>query len=509
MRIIDRRLLNQDLKDKNIPVRGVRIVTDVKGKDRSTYIPYFEKYVKVQWQSEPSEKHRCNLQKVISLHADHEIDAGLFIEHQGALPKQSTSTKKVAEDDIVYKITNPISDNVLPYLNAYIATGVQISSHRSLSDYSIFEYLSGGDKNAEKNLLTAIENEKIITSLPEAGVTFWEGSNGRSLNAETICRLLSTAILRTRNADFALNLVNKFIMEPYYTIEAIYCFDGFKVETELEILPGKLSIIGSEQLNAFSEYQPLLYRNMNSRTGTAAFVENIRRPKFIFSNKREKKPSYFKVYECIRLLTLFGPSCPSHTLTFNRLKPHILSLKNGSGSYSNSIDERSRYRTPFAPSLNQFEKLHNEYIALNSKTRERVDIALTRLNRALRRNDLTNKAIELGVSLEAILLSGKDEDGVGGEITFRLASRGAWLLGDSMEERKKIFNTLKAAYRLRSKAAHEGTIASKTKGVNKGQEPMHTKYLIEDACKLCSEAISQIIKDGSFPDWTDIVLGGE
>ena len=509
MRIIDISLLNQDLKDKNIPVRGVRIVPDVKGEDRSTYIPYFEKYVKVQWQSEPSEKHRCNLQKVISLHADDEVDAGLFIEHQGALPEQSTSTKKVAEDDIVYKITNPISDSVLPYLNAYIATGVQILSHRLSSDFSIIEYLSGGDENAKKDLLTAIEKEEIITSLPKDRIMFQEGNTKYPLNADTICRLLSIAILRTSNADFALNLVNEFIMEPYYTIEAIYCFDGFKVETELEILPKKLSIIGRKQLKTFPEYTQLLHRNMHSRASTAAFVHIIQIPKFEFSNKRGQNPSYLKVHERMSLLTLFGPSCPSHTFSFNRSRPHILSLKKGGVSYSWSNDERSNYKTPFAPNLDKFEDVYKKYNALSNKMRERVNIALNRLNRALRRRDLTNKAIELGVSLEAILLSGKDEDGVGGEITFRLASRGAWLLGESMEERKKIFNTLKSAYRLRSKAAHEGTIASKTKGVNRGQERMHTKYLIEDACKLCSEAILKIIVDGDFPDWTDTVLGGE
>lgn len=176
------------------------------------------------------------------------------------------------------------------------------------------------------------------------------------------------------------------------------------------------------------------------------------------------------------------------------------------GGWGISYDEYTHHNTPFAPTLNGFGDIYHRYDKLTGKAKDRVQVSMGRLNRCLRRGDKTNKALELGIALESILLSGKNEDGSNGEISFRLANRGAWLLGTDPVDRKKIFSVLKAAYGLRSKAAHEGKVPEHVK-VFKGEPPTPTVYLLQDAAMLCSKAIRKIILCGEVPNWTELVLG--
>lgn len=78
-----------------------------------------------------------------------------------------------------------------------------------------------------------------------------------------------------------------------------------------------------------------------------------------------------------------------------------------------------------------------------------VDLAATRLDDAHRRSFDRDQLIDAVVLLETVLLhDGEDE------LSLRLASRGASLLGQTPEERGDLYKTLKKAYSRRSRIVH-------------------------------------------------------
>ena len=84
----------------------------------------------------------------------------------------------------------------------------------------------------------------------------------------------------------------------------------------------------------------------------------------------------------------------------------------------------------------------------------RTDIALRRLNFAYERARLEDRLIDYLIGLEALLLR-KDERQ---ELGYRLALRGATLLGKTPKKRKSTFDELKTAYRERSNIVHGGQL---------------------------------------------------
>ena len=127
-------------------------------------------------------------------------------------------------------------------------------------------------------------------------------------------------------------------------------------------------------------------------------------------------------------------------------------------------------------------------------------IGLDRLNLALGREEIVDRAIDLGISLEVMLLHGIRERT---EMTYRASIRGATFLGGSQQDRMKTFKLLRVAYDLRSKAVHTGELKMGKK--YNGPPP---KDLLEDAANLCASVARTLIKRGSFPDWeTEYVVG--
>ncbi|MGE5512267.1 MAG: hypothetical protein ACM31O_13555, partial [Bacteroidota bacterium] len=106
--------------------------------------------------------------------------------------------------------------------------------------------------------------------------------------------------------------------------------------------------------------------------------------------------------------------------------------------------------------------LFQRYIAIGGEVRDVLRISLDRLALALRESMLTDRAIDLGIALETMLLHNAGEADRG-ELRYRAAIRGATFLGGSSEERLRTYNLLRDAYDLRSKAVHSGRIDPKDK----------------------------------------------
>lgn len=83
------------------------------------------------------------------------------------------------------------------------------------------------------------------------------------------------------------------------------------------------------------------------------------------------------------------------------------------------------------------------------------------------------------------------------EITYKIGSRAAWLLGEDAAERATIFEQMKHLYKARSDAVHSGKLSSRS------------KVDLAAADRLVARALVAIASRGRFPDWNDLTMGGE
>ena len=126
-----------------------------------------------------------------------------------------------------------------------------------------------------------------------------------------------------------------------------------------------------------------------------------------------------------------------------------------------------------------------------------LDLGIARWLRSKRATTAEDRLVELRIALESVLLP--DDKGAVGEKRHRLAMRGAWLLGETLEQRKSYFRSLRDAYDFASSVVHAGRLKKR------GEEARDKA--ITEAQDICRAAMLRIARDKTVPDWTDIVLG--
>lgn len=142
----------------------------------------------------------------------------------------------------------------------------------------------------------------------------------------------------------------------------------------------------------------------------------------------------------------------------------------------------------------------DRFFGLNKKDRDRLRVPMERLNLALQRESRVDRVIDLGIALEALLLSDTGDDR--GELSFRLQVRGAWFMGADREERATLAEELRGLYHLRSTAVHTGQLGEHHKGRS-----------IDDwvglGASLAARGIVKVLNEG-FPSadrWRSLVVG--
>ncbi len=125
---------------------------------------------------------------------------------------------------------------------------------------------------------------------------------------------------------------------------------------------------------------------------------------------------------------------------------------------------------------------------------ETLFLATERLRKARLHEEPTDRAIDLGIALEIVLLHGASGNQ---ELSYRAAVHGARLLGEHRAERLSIFAALRDAYNARSVAVHTGQLRK--------QVQVSSLNVTDD---LCRKILIKIVDRGELPnDWNSVVLG--
>ncbi len=121
--------------------------------------------------------------------------------------------------------------------------------------------------------------------------------------------------------------------------------------------------------------------------------------------------------------------------------------------------------------------------------------SIERLGRARIAVSPVDRALELGIAAEIALMH--DNSPTNAEITYKIGSRAAWLLGRDHDEREAIFLNMKKLYQARSQAVHSGTLSPKS------------SIDLDAADRLVARVLIAILERGSFPDWNNLTMGGD
>lgn len=146
-------------------------------------------------------------------------------------------------------------------------------------------------------------------------------------------------------------------------------------------------------------------------------------------------------------------------------------------------------------------EVHSAYCRLSIKAKDNLRVPLERFNSALLESwKPVDSAIDLGIALEALLLSDMQQT----EISYRFALRGAHLIGgQDRVARRHLFDVFGGLYDLRSAAVHKGALADKVKR----PKGMTSRELLQTGYGLAAQAIREVIERSGTIDWENMVLG--
>lgn len=126
---------------------------------------------------------------------------------------------------------------------------------------------------------------------------------------------------------------------------------------------------------------------------------------------------------------------------------------------------------------------------------DRLHIAISRWMNSKRWASVEDQLVDVRIALEALYAQDAS-----GEVSLRVALRGAWHLGADVDGRQEHFGLLRDLYGRASKVAHAKRLKPKPR-------ERDNQSLLADARAACRDGILKILDEGE-PDWTTLWLGG-
>ena len=123
----------------------------------------------------------------------------------------------------------------------------------------------------------------------------------------------------------------------------------------------------------------------------------------------------------------------------------------------------------------------------------RTRVAASRWKKSKQRHaSLADGFIDLRIALESLFLPQTPDQ----QLKFRLATNGAWLVGDDGEDRLKSWQILRDAYDAGSRAVHRGKV----------KQNDETRELLANAQKACRRGLLRVLREGQVSDWNRLIL---
>ncbi len=204
----------------------------------------------------------------------------------------------------------------------------------------------------------------------------------------------------------------------------------------------------------------------------------------------------------IRLcLSTVAPSCIVPTISWFQYEDADLNFSLLGAGYSIPFMEiqPTQIRSFGVFSSEEAISLVSKYLLIGGETKSRINRALDRFDRAMRRHQPEDTAVELAIALESLL---SDE---GGELTWKIGLRSALLLAGSKEEKIAARKIVRGVYRLRGKVVHTGSAQQEIKVQGLGN--MSTQELVAKGVVTTASVLKSVIRRGKLPNWFEEEIG--
>ena len=366
-----------------------------------------------------------------------------------------------------------------------------------------------------EGLVEALEAEPKIAAA--SGQAFNQRNHFGSLHLTQIAEALIDSALEI-GAEPAVNRLYQTFDRDYNACIEVAMLAGITVERRIELSDGvflaPLRDVPSTTMQAYlagmanarprPNFAPwaVLEMSFESKSQAALYRDIEVRPKYVSPGVLMRIPdtAHDRLLGSVaNLLVLTLPSTAAISRTFVELRD---------GELLKDHVSRGASWTDLGSTLVQSHPLTEEdaddaaniirlYLKLPEKERIALDVPLHRLNEATRTHSLIDRALDLGIAFESLLLADNTDHN---QLTMNFRLRGAWLLGNDSARRSELFDLLGRLYQYRSAAAHAG----QTKQIKR----FNAEADLQQGLSLCAAAIREVISRGGRPQWSSLLLGG-
>lgn len=332
------------------------------------------------------------------------------------------------------------------------------------------------------------EIEKTTPFVDGKTYTLFSGPGGVGFQSTSAAVALLRHARRSGQASDAIEWLEQLFKGHDEAGTLIMLVSAFPLSSSIR-LPGDVTLMPAHNLHLHPVYRPFLenpshdyrspyYLRTRPNPPTAALIKRVQFGKVLFhegENFTNPLDEDMAMLDEIReSLTLVGPSSPMNVACWIHFDDiNVADISGLSFSFGNSEIASRWFPIPTEATPNDILSVVSRYLTLHPETREKLRPALLRLNQALRRQPSGDKALDLAIVLESLLVE------KGGEITFRLALRCALLYPGDFDKKMWVRAMVEALYQQRSELAHKNI--SNTEVRLKGQPRMSTYDFLE-AC---------------------------
>lgn len=356
----------------------------------------------------------------------------------------------------------------------------------------------------------------LDTFLQDTRITALEGKmlsrgNGSSLFSAKTLLMWFIWCANERGYDIAQESLEIFLNSDTIPVMNTLWVLGIEVDEPIDLGSGYTiqpvkGMPDSQDKEAFLQF-PLSHHSHRYPVPAAAITKTCNIQKIWDSSKRrleERDQEFWSVhhylYEIALLINVLnGISCLPFYSTCYMEQTTPIGPFAGAGGSGPLYDVLAQGSVKLSDTAGiEIKGLLAKYESLTPSEKKRFQLILSRLSQSKRRTQLEDKILDLGIVLEMLLLDdNKNHDQL--SLSFRL--RGSWLIGESVADRKRIYNHLKNIYTYRSQVAHSGVLCEGKDSKIQAVQEMFPEYqsIAEAICK-------KIIMQGK-PNWDTLLLG--
>ena len=211
-----------------------------------------------------------------------------------------------------------------------------------------------------------------------------------------------------------------------------------------------------------------------------------------------------ELYQVALLLNcISGVCCTAGYSTSYSLPDGPLGPFAGRGGGSQVHDVLPRRVTRFEGGQQSFANIQRKFRERPVNDQQKLSHALYRFAQAKGRLNEGDKALDLGIALEMLLLNTDHKNKeLPSQLSLQFRLRGCWLIAESYEERSELYQKLGKIYGLRSQIAHNGNSHELARMEHSKKQEMLTDHIV-----IAERIFQKLILDGFPTDWSSLILG--